>query len=137
MNAITKKIILVAFILPLFLLAACKDTIADQLKEEVATLKSQCPADQGNGVTMKDVNFYEGEKVLEYVCSLEGVESIDASIIQTMKAAMVESLKSNVSEFGKLSVKVILEQYDYRFRYIYEDTDGNKLCQIEINKYDL
>ncbi|OJU47801.1 MAG: hypothetical protein BGN96_05790 [Bacteroidales bacterium 45-6] len=100
-------------------------------------MKSQCPSDLGNGVVMKDVNFYEKDKVLEYVCSIASVESIDAPTIGRMKVAMVEALSGSKSGFGQLSVKIVLKQYGYKFRYIYQDTAGKKLCQIDITKDDL
>lgn len=99
-------------------------------------LKSQCPMDQGDGVIMTDVNFYENEKVLEYVCSVEGIEEIDETVTVIMKQAIVDALGSDLSTFESLSVKTILNE-DYRFRYIYTNTAGKKLCEIDITKNDL
>ncbi len=122
-----------------FIFMSCSNDIAEQLNKEAQSMKAQCPMEQGNGVIMTDVNFYKSEKVLEYVCSIDGVESLDAATVETMKKAMVESLStgSEVTAFEKFSVNTIIKTYDYRFRYLFTDTDGNKLCTIDITKYDL
>lgn len=130
------KFFLALMVIP-FVFISCGNNIAKQLKEEMKTLKSQCPQDQGNGVTLTDVNFYEKEKVLEYVCSIAGMDSLDASITILMKEAMVEALSSGVSISEKISINTIMKTYDYRFRYIYNNLEGNKLCEIEITKSDL
>ncbi|MFV0468405.1 MAG: hypothetical protein ACK5MK_05695 [Dysgonomonas sp.] len=138
MNTFLRKFTLGLLVLSAFSFNSCSDDIAKQLREEVALMKSQCPSNQGNGVTLTDVNFYENEKIIEYIGSIEGVESLDATTVTNMKDAIVKSFSSSdVPAFGKLSVKIILDQYDYRFRYIYEDSYGNKLCKIDITKYDL
>lgn len=120
-----------------FIVMSCGNSITDQLKQEMQKIKNQCPQYMGNGLTMTDANFYEIEKVLEFITSIEGMESLDASMVEEMKKAIVESFSSDVSAFEKFSVNTISKTYDYRFRYIYTDTEGNKLCEIEITKYDL
>lgn len=119
-----------------FVFSSCSNSISEQLKTEMQKLKSQCPMDQGDGVIMTDVNFYENEKVLEYVCSVEGIEEIDETVTVIMKQAIVDALGSDLSTFESLSVKTILNE-DYRFRYIYTNTAGKKLCEIDITKNDL
>ena len=129
------NLFLVVMVLP-FVLMSCGNDIANQLKKEMRTIKSQCPQYQGNGVTMTDANFYENEKVLEYVASIEGVESIDDATVANMKQAIVSALSVEISAIESLSVKAVLKTYDYRYRYIYTDMEGNILCEIEISKYD-
>jgi hypothetical protein len=121
-----------------FLFISCSISIADGIREEMKTQKSQCPQDMGEGITMTDANFYENEKILEFVASIEGIEpvDIDDDVIDAMKAGIVEAFKSDISAFEKFSVKTILN-FDYKYRYIYTDIDGNKLCTIEITKHDL
>ena len=85
---------------------------------------------------MTNVDFYEGEKILEYVISIDGVESIDQDGVQQMKEVIVEELANNSSFLSNVSVKMILKQ-GYRFRYIYTDGAGNKLAEIIINDSDL
>lgn len=100
-------------------------------------IKEQCPIDMGQGIVMTNVDFYEGEKILEYVISIDGVESIDQDGVQQMKEAIVKELVSdNYSFVSNVSVKMILKQ-GYRFRYIYTDVAGNKLTEIIINDSDL
>lgn len=90
----------------------------------------------GQGIVMTNVDFYEGEKILEYVISIDGVESIDQDGVQQMKEVIVEELANNSSFLSNVSVKMILKQ-GYRFRYIYTDGAGNKLAEIIINDSDL
>ena len=123
-------------ILPLVFMS-CGNGLIGQLKANMEMIKSQCPQDQGNGVILVDANFYEDEKVLEYISSIEGRDSIDDATVERMREAMIEALSSDVSAFEKFSVKTIMNTYDYRFRYIYTDIEGNSLCKIEITKNDL
>ncbi|NLF42261.1 MAG: hypothetical protein GX587_06165 [Bacteroidales bacterium] len=132
---IANKVLWILMVLP-FVFSSCSNSISEQLKTEMQKLKSQCPMDQGDGVIMTDVNFYENEKVLEYVCSVEGIEEIDETVTVIMKQAIVDALGSDLSTFESLSVKTILNE-DYRFRYIYTNTAGKKLCEIDITKNDL
>ena len=90
----------------------------------------------GQGIVMTNVDFYEGEKILEYVISIDGVESIDQDGVQQMKEVIVEELANNSSFLSNVSVKMILKQ-GYRFRYIYTDGAGNKLAEIIVNDSDL
>ena len=69
-------------------------------------IKEQCPIDMGQGIVMTNVDFYEGEKILEYVISIDGVESIDQDGVQQMKEAIVKELVSDniffcIECFGK------------------------------------
>lgn len=48
------------------LFASC-GSINKNLKEEMQKIKEQCPIDMGQGIVMTNVDFYEGEKILEYV----------------------------------------------------------------------
>ena len=117
------------------LFASC-GSINKNLKEEMQKIKEQCPIDMGQGIVMTNVDFYEGEKILEYVISIDGVESIDQDGVQQMKEVIVEELANNSSFLSNVSVKMILKQ-GYRFRYIYTDVAGNKLAEIIINDSDL
>lgn len=117
------------------LFASC-GSINKNLKEEIQKIKEQCPIDMGQGIVMTNVDFYEGEKILEYVISIDGVESIDQDGVQQMKEVIVEELANNSSFLSNVSVKMILKQ-GYRFRYIYTDVAGNKLAEIIINDSDL
>ena len=99
-------------------------------------IKEQCPIDMGQGIVMTNVDFYEKEKILEYVISINGVESIDQDGVRQMKEVIVEELANNSSFLSNVSVKMILKQ-GYRFRYIYTDVSGNKLTEIIINDSDL
>jgi hypothetical protein len=117
------------------LFASC-GSINKNLKEEMQKIKEQCPIDMGQGIVMTNVDFYEGEKILEYVISIDGVESIDQDGVQQMKEVIVEELANNSSFLSNVSVKMILKQ-GYRFRYIYTDGAGNKLAEIIINDSDL
>ena len=133
------KFLMLLMALPLVFFMSCNNSVSEQLKKEMQILKQQCPQDQGYGVVMTDVNFYENEKVLEYVCSLEGVDELDDDTIANMKEAIKSDFKngSDISAFEKLSVKTVLKTYSYKFRYIYTDTEGNILCTIEITKDDI
>ena len=111
-------------------------SINKNLKEEMQKIKEQCPIDMGQGIVMTNVDFYEKEKILEYVISIDGVESIDQDGVQQMKEVIVEELANNSSFLSNVSVKMILKQ-GYRFRYIYTDVAGNKLAEIIINDSDL
>lgn len=82
----------------------------------------------GQGIVMTNVDFYEKEKILEYVISIDGVESIDQDGVRQMKEVIVEELANNSSFLSNVSVKMILKQ-GYRFRYIYTDVAGNKLAE--------
>ena len=117
------------------LFASC-GSINKNLKEEMQKIKEQCPIDMGQGIVMTNVDFYEGEKILEYVISIDGVEYIDQDGVQQMKEVIVEELANNSSFLSNVSVKMILKQ-GYRFRYIYTDVAGNKLAEIIINDSDL
>lgn len=117
------------------LFASC-GSVNKNLKEEMQKIKEQCPIDMGQGIVMTNVNFYEKEKILEYVISIDGVESIDQDGVQQMKEVIVEELANNSSFLSNVSVKMILKQ-GYRFRYIYTDVAGNKLAEIIINDSDL
>jgi len=117
------------------LFASC-GSINKNLKEEMQKIKEQCPIDMGQGIVMTNVDFYEKEKILEYVISIDGVESIDQDGVQQMKEVIVEELANNSSFLSNVSVKMILKQ-GYRFRYIYTDGAGNKLAEIIINDSDL
>ena len=117
------------------LFASC-GSINKNLKEEMQKIKEQCPIDMGQGIVMTNVNFYEREKILEYVISIDGVESIDQDGVRQMKEVIVEELANNSSFLSNVSVKMILKQ-GYRFRYIYTDVAGNKLTEIIINDSDL
>ena len=117
------------------LFASC-GSINKNLKEEMQKIKEQCPIDMGQGIVMTNVDFYEGEKILEYVISIDGVESIDQDGVQQMKEVIVEELANNSSFLSNVSVKMILKQ-GYRFRYIYTDVAGNKLAEIIVNDSDL
>lgn len=117
------------------LFASC-GSINKNLKEEMQKIKEQCPIDMGQGIVMTNVDFYEKEKILEYVISIDGVESIDQDGVQQMKEVIVEELANNSSFLSNVSVKMILKQ-GYRFRYIYTDVAGNKLAEIIINDSDL
>ena len=117
------------------LFASC-GSINKNLKEEMQKIKEQCPIDMGQGIVMTNVDFYEGEKILEYVISIDGVESIDQDGVRQMKEVIVEELANNSSFLSNVSVKMILKQ-GYRFRYIYTDVAGNKLAEIIINDSDL
>ncbi len=122
-----------------FMFAYCNNfsgQLNAELKKEMQSLKNQCPQDQGSGVIITDVNFYENEKILEYISSIEGVEYIDEDGVKSMKAAIVGSFSVDVSSFEKFSIKTVLKN-GYRFRYIYTDVEGNKLCEIDITKDDL
>ena len=119
-----------------FVFTSCGNSIALQLKKEMQSLKEQCPLYQGDGVTITDVNFHEGEKVLEYAISIEGVEFLDAATVDEMKKTIVGALSSDISAFEKFSVKAVLKN-GYKFHYIYTDEDGNTLCEIDITKDDL
>ena len=117
------------------LFASC-GSVNKNLKEEMQKIKEQCPIDMGQGIVMTNVDFYEGEKILEYVISIDGVESIDQDGVRQMKEVIVEELANNSSFLSNVSVKMILKQ-GYRFRYIYTDVAGNKLAEIIINDSDL
>ena len=111
-------------------------SINKNLKEEMQKIKEQCPIDMGQGIVMTNVDFYEKEKILEYVISIDGVESIDQDGVRQMKEVIVEELANNSSFLSNVSVKMILKQ-GYRFRYIYTDGAGNKLAEIIVNDSDL
>ena len=113
------------------LFASC-GSINKNLKEEMQKIKEQCPIDMGQGIVMTNVDFYEREKILEYVISIDGVESIDQDGVRQMKEVIVEELANNSSFLSNVSVKMILKQ-GYRFRYIYTDVAGNKFAEIIIN----
>ncbi|MDL2262001.1 hypothetical protein LJC11_00675 [Bacteroidales bacterium OttesenSCG-928-I21] len=132
-----KKIIIIILSLPILLLACGNDNVAKQLKNEMQSLKEQCPQYLGDGLVMTDVNFYEAEKILEYVCSIEGIYYLEPSLIDEMKESMLDSFDNDISLFEELSIKTTIKQYDYTFRYIYTDIDGNELCTIDIDKNDL
>jgi len=119
-----------------FVLMSCGNSVADGIKKELQKQKSQCPQYVGNGVIMTDANFYERDKVLEYIYSLEGVEYVDDTTVEELKEAMIEVFNNDISAYEKFSVKMILKS-GYRFRYIYNDTEGNKLYEIDITKDDL
>ena len=70
-------------------------------------IKEQCPIDMGQGIVMTNVDFYEKEKILEYVISIDGVESIDQDGVQQMKEVIVEELANNSSFLSNVSVKMI------------------------------
>jgi hypothetical protein len=135
----SKQIILLLMAFPLIFMS-CGNDVSTQLKKEMQSMKDACPQYQGNGVTMTDVNFYENEKVMEYIASIEGVDSLDATTINLMKQGIVGVFNgedATLSGFEKFSVKTVLKTYGYKFRYIYTDTEGNKLCEIVISKDDL
>lgn len=115
---------------------SCDNSLTNQLKKEVQEIKNQCPQSIEYGVTMTDVNFYESNKVIEYICSIDGVEYIRATTVDEMKKLVIKTLSSDVSKLEKFSIKILLNQ-DYRLRYIYTNTKGKKLCEINITKHDL
>lgn len=127
--------LMVLALVPL-ILGSCAGNIAASLRKEVEEMKRQCPIDQGEGVILTDVNFFETEKILEYVCSIEDAYFVDEETVAAMKDAMVEALSTETSAFERFSVKSILKQ-GYIFRYIFTDIDGDMLCSIVISKNDL
>ncbi|MDR2146545.1 MAG: hypothetical protein LBE91_08835 [Tannerella sp.] len=125
--------------LPLLLTYCGNNTaerIKNQLRQEIQAIKSQCPQDQGNGLTITDANFHENEKIMEYVYSIVGLDSIDDATVEDMKNSMITAFRSEISGTERLSIKLILKN-GYRYRYIYNDTAGNKLCEINITEDDL
>ena len=132
---IVNRFLMMLMALP-FVFMSCGGDFSKELKEEMQKMKSECPQYQGDGVTISDVNFYEDEKILEYICSIEGVEEIDDNTVAIMKEAIVEALSSDVSMVEEISLKLILKK-GYRIHYIYTDVYGNNLCEIEITKDDL
>jgi hypothetical protein len=136
MKKINKLFLILILVLP-FVLMSCGNSVANQLREETQNLKRQLPQYQGNGLTMTDANFYENEKVLEYIGSIEGVEYLDSYTVGAMKENIIDVFNNDGSAFEKMSVETIMKIYGYRFRYIYTDTEGNNLCTIEITKDDL
>jgi tRNA(Ser,Leu) C12 N-acetylase TAN1 len=132
-------VLTVLMVLP-FVFMSCGDSfdeqLKNQLKEEMESLKSKCPEYQGDGVTIVDVNFYENEKILEFISLIEGVEYLGDDDVAEIKKTMVEIFRNDVSALEKFSIKVALNR-GYRYRYIYSDVNGNKLCEIDITKDDL
>lgn len=118
-----------------FSLNSCVGDLAAGLRQEIAQMKKLCPIDQGEGVVLTDVNFYEAEKIVEYVCSIEDVFYVDEETIDIMKDAMIEALDKEASAFERFSIKTLFQQ-GYIFRYIFTDTLGGLLCSIVISKND-
>lgn len=117
--------------------SSCGKAINEQLKKEMETIKSQCPIDHGQGVMMTDVNFYDKEKILEYIISIEGIETFDDVQKEEIRKSIIEELSSNEeSLLSTLSLKMILKQ-GYSIRYIYTDTDDNVLTEIILSEKDL
>ncbi|MDR0230859.1 MAG: hypothetical protein LBI82_01925 [Dysgonamonadaceae bacterium] len=131
----TNKFFMMLMALP-FVLMSCGNSISDQIKKEMLSMKSQCPQYLSEGLIMTDVNFYENEKVMEYIYSIEGLEYLGDSFTEVMKEGLIEAFSSDISAYEKFSVKTILKG-GYRFRYIYNDAEGNNLCKIDITKDDL
>lgn len=99
-------------------------------------MKKLCPMDQGNGVIITDVNFYQDKKIMEYRCSIDGVYSIDDSMKGFMKANIIGALETGISVSETLSIKMLLAE-GYKLNYIYTDVDDNVLCEILITKDDM
>jgi len=130
------KLFLVSMIFP-FILVSCSDDVTKQTRKIMREFKKQCPKYISNGIMMTDANFYEKEKILEFVASIENPKLvIDVHLVDEIKSNMVVAI-DNEEENGDIKAKTLIEMYDYRVRYIYTDTNGNKLFEIEITKDDL
>lgn len=118
-------------------LSSCGKVINDELKKEIESIKSQCPIDYGQGVVMTDINFYDKEKMLEYIFSLEGVDALDDAQKAEIRQSLIQELNNSEESFlSTLSLKMILKQ-GYRLRYIYTDTNNNTLTEIIVTEKDL
>jgi hypothetical protein len=130
----TRKLYWALLVLP-FLVGSCQNETAEDLKSEIEKLKKQCPIDQGGVVIITDVNFLEKEKIVEYVTSIEGVESIEAELVEEMKTAMVSNISQELSAKDKLPVMSFLKQ-GYVFRYIFTNLENKELCRLVISEKD-
>ena len=105
------------------------------MKSEIEKLKKQCPIDQGDGVMITDVNFFEKEKIVEYITSIAGVDSIEPELVEEMKTAMVSNISNELSAKDKLPVMSFLKQ-GYVFRYIFTNVENKELCRLVISEQD-
>ncbi len=128
------KFVFVQLLLPI-LLISCSGNTASDLKKEIEQLKLQCPIDQGEGVVITDVNFFEKEKVVEYTTSIDGVDVIEPELVEEMKRAMVSSISQELALKDKMSVTSFLKQ-GYVFRYIFTNTNNEELCRMHISEAD-
>jgi hypothetical protein len=128
------KFVYLLLLLPI-LLISCSGNTASDLKKEIEKLKLQCPIDQGEGVVITDVNFFEKEKVVEYTTSIEGVDSIEPELVEEMKRAMVSNISQELALKDKISVTSFLKQ-GYVFRYIFTNTDNQEMCRLHISEVD-
>lgn len=117
------------------LMASCTNKTAQDLKTEIEKLKSQCPIDQGDGVSITDVNFFEKEKIVEYITAIEDLESIEPELVQQMKSSMITNLSQGLGAKERLSVTSFLKQ-GFVFRYIFTDTNDVELGRFLIADED-
>lgn len=86
---------------------------------------------------MTDINFYDKEKMLEYIFSIEGVETLDDAQKAEIRQSLIQELNNSEESFlSTLSLKMILKQ-GYSLRYIYTDTNNNTLTEIIVTEKDL
>ena len=130
----TRKLLWALFLVP-FLVSSCQNETAADLKSEIEKLKKQCPIDQGDGVMITDVNFFEKEKIVEYITSIAGVDSIEPELVEEMKTAMVSNISNELSAKDKLPVMSFLKQ-GYVFRYIFTNVENKELCRLVISEQD-
>lgn len=117
------------------LMVSCTNKTAQDLKTEIEKLKSQCPIDQGDGVSITDVNFFEKEKIVEYITAIEDLESIEPELVQQMKSSMITNLSQGLGAKERLSVTSFLKQ-GFVFRYIFTDTNDVELGRFLIADED-
>ena len=130
----TRKLLWALFLVP-FLVSSWQNETAPDLKSEIEKLKKQCPIDQGDGVMITDVNFFEKEKIVEYITSIAGVDSIEPELVEEMKTAMVSNISNELSAKDKLPVMSFLKQ-GYVFRYIFTNVENKELCRLVISEQD-
>lgn len=111
------------------------NNLTEGAKLEVQSIQKQLPLDLGNDLTMTACQFIEVEKVFEYTVSVQEatahvIKTDPDAFVNSAKPAMISSLTANRQTSTAL-------QYDFIFKYIYTDSQGNDLCRITISQNDL
>ncbi|MDR1963566.1 MAG: hypothetical protein LBQ50_07285 [Planctomycetaceae bacterium] len=111
------------------------DSLINQLKKELKSMKDALPINLDNGVTIINVRLLEKEKVIENTIALTGVKSMNDSTIQIQKQIMAKTLLNRYDSASSLIR--LMKDYGFKYNYIYTTPDGDKLCEISITKDDL
>ena len=102
-----------------------------QAKMLMSQLKAALPQDGGDGVILTDAQFFEPQLTIQITATISFADEIEADekedFVEVQKGMICMGLCNDASTIEFLD-------NEFKFRYVYYDTNGNVFSEIDITK---